>query len=265
MKHRVKTVFFIGLALIALFGMTACPQKAKPKAEQPAAPAVKKYKVTLVNTVGGTVTVKPALPADGMVAENTILTFTATPNSNYALEKWELNGSPVNGTALTYKLKVTANAQVMVFFKQNGAPPPTKYRVTLTAPVNGSVTSSPEIPSDNQVPENTEITFTATPAEGCAVDTWTVTPSGALQTGGSPGSRTAKVKITEDTTITVTFKKLKFKIDFGVDGTPPHGTLTAKVDGTAISSGDTVEHGKTVTFTAKPNTNYKVKEWKVDG
>ena len=38
MRQRVKTVFFIGLALIALFGMTACPQKANPKAEEPAAP-----------------------------------------------------------------------------------------------------------------------------------------------------------------------------------------------------------------------------------
>ena len=38
MRQRVKTVFFIGLALIALFGMTACPQKAKPKAEEPAPP-----------------------------------------------------------------------------------------------------------------------------------------------------------------------------------------------------------------------------------
>ena len=28
MKHKVKTVLFIGLALIALFGMTACPNNA---------------------------------------------------------------------------------------------------------------------------------------------------------------------------------------------------------------------------------------------
>ena len=38
MRQRVKTVFFIGLALIALFGMTACPQKAKPKAQEPTPP-----------------------------------------------------------------------------------------------------------------------------------------------------------------------------------------------------------------------------------
>jgi len=45
MRQRVKTVFFIGLALIALFGMTACPQKANPKAEEPAAPPDKTYTV----------------------------------------------------------------------------------------------------------------------------------------------------------------------------------------------------------------------------
>ena len=28
MKHKVKTVLFIGLALVALFGMTACPNNA---------------------------------------------------------------------------------------------------------------------------------------------------------------------------------------------------------------------------------------------
>ena len=28
MKHKLKTVLFIGLALVALFGMTACPNNA---------------------------------------------------------------------------------------------------------------------------------------------------------------------------------------------------------------------------------------------
>ena len=60
MKHRVKTVFFIGLALIALFGMTACPQKAKPKAEEPPAPpayttvAYDKLAEYLANTASAT-------------------------------------------------------------------------------------------------------------------------------------------------------------------------------------------------------------------
>ena len=40
-------------------------------------PSVNKFKVTLETTIGGNVTVSPALPEDGMVAENTELTFTA--------------------------------------------------------------------------------------------------------------------------------------------------------------------------------------------
>ena len=197
------------------------------------------------------------------VEKDKTVTFTAKALLGYELEKWTLDGTEVNGTALTYTLKVTANAQVKVFFKPNGGTPITKHTVTITTPVNGSVTSSPEIPSDNQVPENTEITFTATPAEGYAVDTWTVIPASALQTGGSSESVTATVKITEDTTVTVTFKRVKFKIHFGVDGA--NGTLKAKVDGIEINSGDKVEKDKTVTFTATADSGYVVDKWTISG
>ena len=162
------------------------------------------FKVTLEKNVGGNVMVTPTLPEDGMVAENTDLTFTAEPLPGYVLEKWELNGTGVNGTALTYTLKVTANAQVKVFFKTNGTPI-TKHTVTLTPPTNGTITSVPEIPSDNQLPEGTEIVFTATPNDGYAVDTWTVSP-GSFTAGGTAGSATATVKVTADITVGVTFK-----------------------------------------------------------
>ncbi|QTQ11522.1 leucine-rich repeat domain-containing protein [Treponema parvum] len=56
-----------------------------------------------------------------------------------------------------------------------------------------------------------------------------------------------------------------FAVTFSVDGTPANGTLKAKVGGSEINSGDKVEKGKTVIFTATPAPNYKVKEWKVDG
>ena len=55
--------------------------------------------------------------------------------------------------------------------------------------------------------------------------------------------------------------KPKHAINFSVDGA--NGTLTAKADGNEIASGKEVEEGKTVTFTAEPSANYKVKEWKV--
>ena len=52
-------------------------------------------------------------------------------------------------------------------------------------------------------------------------------------------------------------------IAFSVDGA--NGTLKATVGGTEINSGDAVEKGKTVTFTANPDSSYKVKEWQIIG
>jgi len=58
----------------------------------------------------------------------------------------------------------------------------------------------------------------------------------------------------------------KHKVTFSVVGTPPvNGTLTAKVGSAQVTSGNTVEQGKTVTFTAKANAGYRVKGWTLDG
>ena len=229
----------------------------------PTPPPVTKYKVELDCNIGGNVKVSPALSDDGMAAENTVLTFTATPLQGYDLEKWELNDTEVNGTELTYTLKVTANAQVMVFFKRNGEPLPTLHTVTLTEPEHGIVDTVPIIPGHHKVPDGSEITFMAVPDAGYAVDKWTIS-AGSFLLGGTDGSTSATLKITEDVTVTVTFKQVLCKIDFGVDG--GNGTLTAKVDGSGISSGDMVEHGKTVVFTAEPaGSNYAVEKWTNNG
>ena len=233
----------------------------------PVPPPVTKYKVELDRTVGGNVRVTPALSDDGMVAENTELTFTATPLQGYDLEKWELDGTEVNGTALTYTLKVTRAAKVEVFFKTNGGTPPANHTVMLTPPVHGRVNFVPQLPNphNNDVPEGTELILTAVPDEGYAVNKWTVS-AGSFLAGGTDGSTSATLKITEAVTVTVTFKQVLCKIDFGVDGTPPYGTLKAEVGGTEIHSGDKVEHGKTVVFTATPaGSSCKVEKWTNNG
>ncbi|ERF60571.1 leucine rich repeat protein [Treponema socranskii subsp. socranskii VPI DR56BR1116 = ATCC 35536] len=229
----------------------------------PVPPPVTKYKVELDHTIGGNVKVTPALSENGMAAENTELTFTATPLGGYILEKWELNGTEVNGTALTYTLKVTANVQVKVFFKRKPGTFPVLHTVTLTPPVHGRVTTVPELPNPPNVPYGSEITFKAVPDAGYAVNKWTVS-AGSFLLGGTDGSTSATLKITEDVTVTVTFKQVLCKIDFGVDG--GNGTLTAKVDGSEISSGDTVEHGKTVVFKATPaGSSCEVEQWTNNG
>ena len=263
MKHKKRAAALVTAALIVLtlgaaLLFTACPNNAGGNKPEPAPPPVTKYKVELDHTIGGNVKVTPALPENGMVAENAVLTFTATPLQGYDLEKWELDGTEVNGTKPTYTLKVTANAQVKVSFKRNSEPLSMRS-VTITQPQHGRVRSMPEIPSNNQVPEGSTIILTAVPDEGYAVDTWSVTPEGDLAAGGNAGSSTAMLRVSNDVTVTVTFKQVLCKIDFGVDG--GNGTLTAKVDGSEISSGNFVEQGKTVTFTATPDTNFAVDKW----
>ena len=249
------------LLFVAALVFTGCSNGSDSGGETP---PVTKYKVELDYTIGGNVKVTPALSDDGMAAENTELTFTAEPLQGYELEKWELDGTEVNGTALTYTLKVTANAQVFVSFKRNGEPLPALHTVTLTEPEHGSVDTVPVILlGHHQVPEGTELIFRAVPDAGYAVDKWTVS-SGSFSAGGTDGSTSATLKITEAVTVTVTFKQVLCKIDFGVDGTL--GTLTAKVDGTEISSGDTVEHGKTVVFIAEPaGSSCEVEQWTNNG
>ena len=57
--------------------------------------------------------------------------------------------------------------------------------------------------------------------------------------------------------------KPKHPITFSVDGTG--GTLKATAGGSSINSGNEVEEGKTVTFTAKADAGYRLKGWTLDG
>ena len=70
---------------------------------------------------------------------------------------------------------------------------------TLKATVDGS-----EINSGNKVEKSKSVVFTAEPDAGYEVGIWSVS-NGAFVSGGKPGDETAKLKVTEDVTVTVTF------------------------------------------------------------
>ena len=83
-------------------------------------------------------------------------------------------------------------------------------------------------------------------------------------TGWHPVLPAPPVFPASDKTYTAQWAQFQFKIDFGVDG--GHGTLKAEVGGSAIHSGDMVEHGETVIFIAVPaDTNYAVDKWTNNG
>ena len=94
---------------------------------------------------------------------------------------------------------------------QPPTPPVTDgYTVTMSAGVNGSITANPVIPAGGKVAKDAEITFTATANPGYRVDTWTVTPTEVLIADGQQGNTTAKVKVTANTIVNVTFKPIVY-------------------------------------------------------
>ena len=74
-------------------------------------------------------------------------------------------------------------------------------------------------PSPITVEKGKTVTFTATPKNGYKVDKWTIT-GGAFEAGtGTEGSLTAKVKITANTKVNVSFKTAMYtEVPFGPNG-----------------------------------------------
>lgn len=128
MRQRVKTILFIGLALIALFGMTACPQRAKPKAK-PEEPPPGPQKVTF--SVEGT-------PANGTlkamagsteitsgkrVPYGTTVTFTATVTAaEHYVDEWTIKGGSFKAGGkdgdTTATVQITGETEVKVTFSR---------------------------------------------------------------------------------------------------------------------------------------------------
>ena len=113
------------------------------------------------------------------------------------------------------------------------------------------------------IEEGKIVTFTATPEASYRVKEWKVDGKPVADAGKS---NTYTHTVTKVATITVSFEEIpKHEVTFSVDGV--NGTLIAKADGVAETEASpiNVEEGKTVTFTAKANEGYQVKDWTLDG
>ena len=209
------------------------------------------------------------------VEKGKTVTFTAVPAAGYEVKEWQIFGTGMafeagTGTAgnNTAKVNLQADLTVKVSFKVQTLTP--KHLVTMAAGANGSISAAPALPAGGMVNKDTIIVFTASPdSASYTVDAWTIT-GGQVLSGGSHGSSTAMVKITEPVTVAVSFRlkpPTTYTVIFGVDGTPPNGTISAKykADGAAFTSGTAVAENTVLVFTASPATDYKVEKWTVNG
>ena len=122
------------------------------------------------------------------------------------------------------------------------------YTVTIDGGIShGTVSTSPS----GSVLEGAEVTITATPEDGYALTSLSVTDalSQAVTVTANkftmPGS---------NVTVTATFAKL-YAVTWSA---PSNGTITVKHGETILSSGNTVPEGATVTITTDPDDGYKL-------
>ena len=241
----MKRRYILLLSALVLFTgaviMTGCPAHVQPKTP--------KYKVTLNSGKHGSVTVKPALPADGMVEAHTRLSFTAQPDEGYEVDTW-IMAAPRSADKKEAALTAAEKTTVTVTFK----PKIKKYKIMFNKNEHGTVTVSPPLPADGMVEQYKTLTFTATPNEGYEVE-WT---------GAAPDNadkNKATLTVTANAVVTATFKKPSNNSELqnyhvALNKTE-HGTVTVSP---ALPADGMVEQYKTLTFTATPNEGYEV-EW----
>lgn len=124
------------------------------------------YTVNASAGSGGNISPAGSLSAEGYSS----LSFTATANSDYEIDKWFVNNSRVQTGGNTYTLsRVTANKTVNVAFK------PKLYELTINVNGNGSYTIDPSdvgggiVPAAGNsymFPAGTRVTLKANPASG---------------------------------------------------------------------------------------------------
>ena len=231
-NKKTKVVKWAAVMMLAAMMIVGCKQaqgssssgEEDKKTETPVTPntpaAAEKYAVSFKEaTLGGKLTAKvdgAAISSGASVEKGKTVTFTAAPIEGYKVEKWELNGKAEPSEKNAYELKVSEKADVKVYFKEKEGTPITKYEVTVNAGSNGKVEVTPKLPADNKVPKGQELTITATANTGYVVDKWTIFGSSFESGSGTAGSTTAKVKVTANTTVNVTFKP-----EGGTPPTPP--------------------------------------------
>ena len=197
------------------------------------------YAVTLTKEGEGTLTATGAADLNA-VPEGSELTIVATPADGYELKALTANGTDILATK---KFTVTADTEVKATFTKK------TYAVTLTKEGEGTLTATGAADL-NAVPEGTELTIEATPAEGYELTALTANDTDILAT--------KKVVVKGATEVKATFAKKTFAVTLTKEG---EGTLAA----TGADNLTAVPYGTELTIEATPADGYELKALTANG
>ena len=182
--------------------------------------------------------------------------FIAKPESGYTVDGWTKNGDSVNGTHLGYNYSATENADVRVRFKVK------TYTVrfgaegggTVSATVDGSPISSPY-----EAVKGTQMVFSAMPDTYYRLKEWTC--DGSIVSTETPYTYTVGTKAVN---IKALFDVNRARVSFTANENGS-GSVKAYINGSPISSGSLVEHGKEILFIGWPGFRKAIDKWECDG
>lgn len=223
----------------------------------------------IVSAVAGKVDQIANIESGFVLASGATVDITAQPDTGYKVGCWKVNGKVVDGqTGNTYTYTADENgtgAAITVQFVQ------IDYVVSWSA-VNGTVkaedTSGTEYEGNKvDIRGGSKVTFSATPKEAYKVSCWKV--NGKVVDGENANTFTFTVpsgakEIPEVASYKVeaVCEKDQFTLTYAQ---PSNGTLTARGAAGEVASGDKVNGNEKYTFTVKPDADYIVESWKVDG
>ena len=124
---------------------------------------------------------------------------------------------------------------------------------TLTATINGDTVNSGDLVKPGSI-----VDFIAKTNEDWDIKEWRINSCEILD--GSTDSFSVTMDASQR--ISVHFTR-EYSVDFDIAN--EYGAISAIVNGTPVNSGDDIEEGSIIQFTAAPIEGYVVKEWKLNG
>ena len=192
-----------------------------------AEPGAVKYSINVVQPANGSVAASATFATAGTTIE-----LTATPAEGYTLDYFTLDGERINGNTFSMPAQ---NVEVSAVFTANA------YSITVVQPAGGTVSASA-----TSAAAGTTVELTATPAEGYALDYFTL--------DGERINGDTFIMPARNVEVSAVFTANAYSI-----------TVVQPTGGTVSASKLSAFFGETVDLTAVPDGGYELSHYVVNG
>ena len=192
-----------------------------------AEPGAVKYSINVVQPANGSVAASATFATAGTTIE-----LTATPAEGYTLDYFTLDGERINGNTFSMPAQ---NVEVSAVFTANA------YSITVVQPAGGTVSASA-----TSAAAGTTVELTATPAEGYALDYFTL--------DGERINGDTFIMPARNVEVSAVFTANAYSI-----------TVVQPTGGTVSTSKLSAFFGETVDLTAVPDGGYELSHYVVNG